>query len=326
MMADPRFHEEKDARESEQTSDTLTHSNSAGAAKKPLRGWRLTGVLFALAFGLLLAIIETSITATALVTIGRYFDDSIKATWVVLAYLLSYMGFAVIFTRLSDGIGREAAVIIAYVMFAAFSLGGGLAQTLDQLIVMRVLQGIGGSGLYSMIMVVGPEVTPVQHYGVLSGTIGAALATGSVLGPVLGGGITERSSWRWIYQYNAPCAVFGIAILIVCWPKERSKSERSAKISLGSLARVDWLGAVLLLAASTLLVFALQEAGSASYDWSSAVIVATLGVSSVCWVAFFGWIFWLSFGSQIYQTRAIFPFRIAVSRPIGPAVMQVCYC
>lgn len=90
-------------------------------------------------------------------------------------------GFATIFARLSDGIGREAAVILAYVLFAAFSLGGGLAQTLNQLIALRVLQGIGGAGLYSMFMV-GPEITPVQHWGVLSGIIGITLAVGSVLG------------------------------------------------------------------------------------------------------------------------------------------------
>ena len=83
---------------------------------------------------------------------------------------------------MSDGIGRQAAVIIAYVFFAAFSLGGGLAQSLNQLIALRVLQGIGGSGLYSMLMVIGVEITPVQYWGALSGMIGMALATGSVLG------------------------------------------------------------------------------------------------------------------------------------------------
>ena len=91
-------------------------------------------------------------------------------------------GFAIIFTRLSDGVGREAAVITAYLLFAGFSLGGGLAQSLDQLIVLRVFQGIGGSGLYSMLMVIGPEITPVQYRGALSGMIGMVLAIGSVLG------------------------------------------------------------------------------------------------------------------------------------------------
>ena len=94
-------------------------------------------------------------------------------------------GFAVIFTRTSDGIGREPAIILAYVLFAAFSLGGGLARTLNELVGLRALQGIGGSGLYSMLMVIGVEVTPVEYWGGLSGMIGMVLATGSVLGTYL---------------------------------------------------------------------------------------------------------------------------------------------
>ncbi|KAL8818789.1 MAG: hypothetical protein Q9223_002650 [Gallowayella weberi] len=232
-------------------------------------------IALSLALGLMLAIIETSITATALVTIGEYFQDSVTVTWVVLAYLLSYMGFAVIFTRLSDGIGREAAVVLAYLLFAAFSLGAGRARTLNQLIALRAFQGIGGSGLYSMIMVVGVEVTPPKYRGALSGIIGMTLAIGSVLGdsipayksdtanttavgPILGGVITEQASWRWIYLFNAPAAVIGIVILLLSWPRT-DRSFRIANLSLQSLLRVDWLGAFLLLAASTLLVFGLQQ-------------------------------------------------------------------
>lgn len=155
---------------------------STGAKVKPLQGWRLAGTLFSLAFGLLLAVCETSITATALVTISDFFGDSIKSTWVVLAYLLSYMGFAIIFARLSDGIGRQEATIIAWLFFGAFSLGGGLSKTLNQLIGFRVLQGIGGSGLYSMIMVIGAQITPINHWGTFSAMIGVTIATGSILG------------------------------------------------------------------------------------------------------------------------------------------------
>ena len=166
----------------------------------------------------MLATIETSITATALVTIGEYFSNSVTVSlsilqgWSPLTLSAGNMGgsgislilhgyvsrqskhsrpldsdkqipgFAIIFTRLSDGIGREPAVIIAYVLFAAFSLGGGLAQTLGQLIALRFLQGIGGAGLYSMLMVIGVEISPVEYWGALSGMIGLMLATGSVLG------------------------------------------------------------------------------------------------------------------------------------------------
>lgn len=269
----------------------------------------------------MLATIETSITATALVTIGEYFRDSVNVTWVALAYLLSYMSFAIIFTRLSDGIGREPAVIIAYVLFAAFSLGGGLAQTLNQLIALRLLQGIGGSGLYSMLMVIGVEITPVQYWGAFSGMIGISLATGSVLGPILGGAITERASWRWIYLFNAPAATLGIIIMLICWPR-KEKTYKKPNISWQSFRQVDWLGAVLLLAASTLLVFALQEAGSTAFSWNSATIVSTLTISGVCWIGFFAWISWLSSGN-VHRLRAIFPFTIALTRPIGPAIVLI---
>ncbi|KAL8810422.1 MAG: hypothetical protein Q9200_002590 [Gallowayella weberi] len=262
-------------------------------------------IALSLALGLMLAIIETSITATALVTIGEYFQDSVTVTWVVLAYLLSYMGFAVIFTRLSDGIGREAAVVLAYLLFAAFSLGAGRARTLNQLIALRAFQGIGGSGLYSMIMVVGVEVTPPKYRGALSGIIGMTLAIGSVLGdstpayksdtanttavgPILGGVITEQASWRWIYLFNAPAAVIGIVILLLSWPRT-DRSFRIANLSLQSLLRVDWLGAFLLLAASTLLVFGLQQGGSTTYRWNSATIISTLTISGACWTGFFIW-------------------------------------
>ena len=126
---------------------------------------------------------------------------------MVLGYLLSYMGkeetgkaitvfshrryslmsigFATIFARASDGIGRQEATIVAWILFGAFSLRCGLAKTLSQLIAFRVLQGIGGSGLYALIMVIGPEITPVEHWGVSSGTLGVTIATGSVLGKII---------------------------------------------------------------------------------------------------------------------------------------------
>ena len=109
--------------------------------------------------------------------------------------------------------------------------------------------------------------------------------------------------------------------MLISWPR-KEKSYKKPSISLQSLRRVDWLGAVLLLAASTLLVFALQEGGSTAFAWNSALIVSTLTVSGICWVGFFVWISYLSFGNGI-RLRAIFPFTIALTRPIGPAIMCV---
>lgn len=75
--------------------------------------------------------------------------------------------------------------MVAWLIFGGFSLGCGLAKTLNQLIAFRVLQGIGGSGLYAMTMVAGPEITPVEYWGISSSILGLTIATGSVLGKVL---------------------------------------------------------------------------------------------------------------------------------------------
>jgi MFS family permease len=90
-------------------------------------------------------------------------------------------------------------VVAAFLIFTIFSLACGLAQTLIQLVVFRALQGIGGSGLYSMTMVVFPEITPPNLFPIVAGIIGAVLAIAGVLGPILGGVITHESTWRWIF-------------------------------------------------------------------------------------------------------------------------------
>lgn len=95
------------------------------------------------------------------------------------------IGFSVIFARLSDGIGRKMAIIVAWVLFSGFSLASGLAKSMNQLIVFRAIQGIGGSGLFSMTMIVLPQVSPVRLWGLMSGLIGMSFARSSVVGMII---------------------------------------------------------------------------------------------------------------------------------------------
>ncbi|KFY77332.1 hypothetical protein V499_03250 [Pseudogymnoascus sp. VKM F-103] len=288
------------------------------AALRPLEGWRLGGVTTALLLGLFLATLETSITATALVSIGEDFSATTTTTWVVISYLLSYMGFAVIFARISDGIGRKGASILAWLLFAAFSLGSGLATNINQLIAFRTLQGIGGSGLFSLSMIVLPQITPVKLWALMSSLVGMSFAFSYVLGPILGGVITHNSTWRWIYLFNAPAAVLGIGLILIAWPAQADRKNRLST----SLAQMDVLGAFLLLVATVLLVFALQQAGSQEYAWSSPVIVATLTISAASWVAFIAWIAYLESGRSGLRIKAIFPLSIALKRPTGPGILS----
>ncbi|SZF00945.1 unnamed protein product [Blumeria hordei] len=310
------------------TSDAETPRNSdvelpvgydPRTAIKPLEGWRLQVVVFILILGVFLSTVETSITATALVQIGIYFDDSFMTNWVVLSYLLTYMGFSVIFARLSDAIGRKSAILISWFLFAVFSLASGLATTLTQLIIFRSFQGIGGSGLFTMAMTVAPQVSPARLWGLLSGCLGAALACSSLVGPVLGGVITERAGWRWIYLFNAPVAALIVIPLLLAWPKSPQLNKGARNLLL---SQVDVPGALLLLAASTLLVFALEQGGGYRNTWNSGPVVASLVVSAVCWILFFSWIIFLESDRCKINIKPIFPLRTSMARPTGPAILM----
>ena len=133
--------------------------------------------------------------------------------------------------------------------------------------------------------------------------------------------ITQSSSWRWIYLFNAPCTVVGIAGLLLVFPRRKSEKLRQS-VSLKKLKGVDILGALLLLAASTLLVFAMEQAGSAAYRWNSPIIISTLTIAGLCWVGFFAWIGWLTYGKNI-QLKPILPLTLCSTRPIGPAILYV---
>ena len=142
---------------------------------------------------------DSTIVATSLVAIGTDFNKLRSVTWVALAYTQAYVGFAVLFARLSDVFGRRNAFTAAYVIFMAFSIGCGFATSLDQLVAFRAVQGVGGSGLYSLTMVIFPEIVPLEKRKYIGTLVGLIVAVSGVLGPVLGGVITHYSSWRWIF-------------------------------------------------------------------------------------------------------------------------------
>lgn len=179
--------------------------------------------------------LDSSIVATSLFTIAAEFGDVDSINWVALAYTLTYLSCAVLFARVSDVVGRHAAFAAAYVVFIVFSIACGFAGGMGQLIAFRALQGVGGSGesffflysfsrlfvrwsgggvsgkggmiweltgdtgLYSVSMIILPEVTPDRAKKHIAAVVGCVLATSGVLGPVLGGVLTQYTSWRWVF-------------------------------------------------------------------------------------------------------------------------------
>ncbi|KAH6721698.1 MFS multidrug transporter-like protein [Leptodontidium sp. MPI-SDFR-AT-0119] len=261
----------------------------SGPPKNPheanLPKWRLISLLICLCFGLFLSLLDTTIVATAIYTIGVDLSSLTSVNWVALAYTLSYLGCAVIFARVADIVGRRNAYIAAFVIFFAFSIGCGFAKTLDQLIALRVLQGIGGSGLYSLTFVIMPEISPIRMQPLTGALAGAVVAMAGVLGPVLGGVITNYTTWRWVFWINAPIGIIPLLVFIIAWPSP----DMLPPVRLRPLKELDFFGAILVIAASVLLVFSFQQAGLNSNSWSHGIFIAPLVVGTLLWIVLFGW-------------------------------------
>ena len=288
-----------------------------------LTGWRLVVVETFLCLGLLLSIVDASIVATALVSIEDYFGEFFEAIWVVLAYLLSYMVFALLWGRLSDVLGRKWMVVAAWAQFTAFSLACGLATSLNQLIAFRALQGVGGSGLYSLCNVLIPEITPPNHFATMSAATGVVFAISSVLGPVLGGVISQESTWRWIFLLNVPCGVVALFALLLVWPSPPNPYPNLNAPLLALVHHVDFFGTFLLLSTSVLLIFALEQAGAAEYAWKSSIIVSTLAIAGACLLGLISWIIFLDFMGGKVPINPILSTRLLKNRILIAAVLWV---
>ncbi|KAJ3499267.1 hypothetical protein NLG97_g481 [Lecanicillium saksenae] len=259
--------------------------------------------------GLLFSSLDTSIASTSLVTISRELQDFGNAPWIVLAYLLTYMGFAIIISKFSDIYGRRNMLVLSWVLFTAFSLGCASSKSMVALIVCRGFQGIGASGLYSLTQIGLVEVGPSHRPSLIGAMIGATLTIAFVLGPIIGGVVVQFSDWRWLFNMNIP---FGLVVMLAItnfWPPE----DAAHMLSWKAFTTIDFIGGITLLCSSGLLVFAIQQAGSQIYAWSSPEIIVTLVTSVICWMLFILW--QITLKMKLYSgIEPIFPIRLMQRR------------
>ncbi|RKK17053.1 hypothetical protein BFJ66_g8612 [Fusarium oxysporum f. sp. cepae] len=241
---------------------------------------------YRLTFGLFLSALETTIVSTTLDTIAKHFDDEREYSWIVTAYMVTFNGFLLLHARLSDVFGRFTVFYACLAIFALFSGVCGAAQSMTQLIVFRAFQGLGASGLFSLTMVIVPDITPDRWLGLYSGVVSSVFAFSSVLGPVLGGVLAQHSTWRWVFLLNLPGAAVCAFLLLpsLRW-KNNSKSVRNG------WREIDAPGAFLFLAATIFLIYALQSASTVGdgNGWSSPAIIGCLVGSGVSLIMFIGY-------------------------------------
>ncbi len=251
--------------------------------------------VIALVIVLLLGALDQTIVSTAMPRIVAQLQGLSLYAWVTTVYLLSSTVMVPIWGKLGDLYGRKIILVWGVSIFILGSalcglsgefgslplLGGGMTQ----LIAFRGLQGIGGGALFTSAFAVIADLYPPRERGKMSGYFGAVFGLASVVGPLIGGFLTQHGTthfgritiagWRWVFYVNLPLSALALFMIIAKTPSLRA----------GRGGKIDVLGALLVVAAFAPLLLALSWGGH-QYPWASPTILALLATTLVSLLLF----------------------------------------
>jgi len=257
----------------------------APAAPRVFNPWIIALVV---TMGTFMEVLDTSIANVALPHIaGSLSASQDESTWVLTSYLVANAIILPISGWISSVMGRKNFYLVSVVMFTVFSACCGLAPTLAMLVVFRVLQGLAGGGLQPSVQAILADAFPGEKRGMAMAVYTVAILCAPVLGPTLGGWITDNYSWRWIFYINIPvgilCAIFTRMVLVD--PVALTAKRLAAK---GKKLVIDGMGLGLIaigLAAMEIVLDRGQELdwfGSTFISWSAAIAVFAI-VGAIAW-------------------------------------------
>lgn len=237
----------------------------------PRRRWAVTiGVMT----GMFLAALEGTVVGTAMPTVIAALGGLAHYSWVFSAYLLTSTVSVPLWGKLSDLYGRRPLYMAGVAVFLVGSALSGLATSMPQLIAFRALQGLGAGALVPIAMTIIADIFTLQQRTKMQGLFSGVWGISSVVGPLVGGFITDQWNWRWVFFINIP---FGIASALIIG-FNLPERERPLKPS------IDYLGALTLTASMTLLMLALVETESAMPAWARPLLFAASGILLIWFV------------------------------------------
>ena len=256
------------------------------------RFWAVYASLLVVMF---LSAMDQTIVGTALPTIVGDLGGAAHMAWILTAYTLAITVAMPVYGKLGDLVGRKNLFLVAIALFLIGSALCGTADTMTQLIIYRFIQGLGGGGLLISSQAITGDLIPPRVRGTYMAPMGAMFGIASILGPIIGGWLTDSVSWRWTFWINLPLGILAfIAIaLVLRLPSSRLTSP------------IDWWGLALLNAGAIAIVLMATWGGN-QYEWTSPVIIGLGTAGLVCWGLF-----------AFVETRAadpILPWSILTSR------------
>ena len=227
-------------------------------------------VLSCTSLGMLLATINSGTLIIALPDLERSLDTTLlQLVWVILVYMITSTVLVLTAGRLSDLFGRKYAFVFGFLIFAVGSLGAGFVHTGTELILWRVVQGIGGAFLFANAAALVTDAFPKKELGLAMGTNTMVAAVGLVIGPVLGGALVDIG-WQWVFWFNIPIALVGALWgLLVLEERSGRSNERG----------LDLFGVATYVVGLTGLVLALSKGGLTG--WNDPLVYAGFAAAIV---------------------------------------------
>jgi EmrB/QacA subfamily drug resistance transporter len=258
-------------------------------------------VLFTLCLGFFMILLDTTIVNIAIPSIS----DGLKASlseilWILNAYILVYAVLLITAGRLGDLYGPKRLFMLGLVIFTAASVACGFAQDPTQLIIFRVIQGLGGALLTPQTLSAITVIFPAEKRGAAFGIWGAVAGVATVAGPVLGGWLVTDFGWRWIFFVNLPVGVIALVMAGIVMPD----------LKLNRRHRLDWAGTLLASVGLFLITYGLIEGESHDWGkvWGPITIGEVIAAGALVMVGFFA--------LQWYQRNGepLVPFQIFRNR------------
>ena len=250
-----------------------TALHEPGADFRPDR--RFWAVYASLLVVMFLSAMDQTIVGTALPTIVGDLGGAAHMAWVLTAYTLAITVAMPVYGKLGDLVGRKNLFLVAIALFLIGSALCGTGNTMTQLIIYRFIQGLGGGGLMISSQAITGDLIPPRVRGTYMAPMGAMFGIASILGPIIGGWLTDSVSWRWTFWINLPLGVLAfVAIAIVLrLPGHRLTSP------------IDWWGLAFMDAGAVAIVLMATWGGN-QYAWTSPVIIGLGAAGLVCWGLF----------------------------------------
>ena len=232
-------------------------------------------ILIALMLSTALVAIDGTIIATAVPTVVRDIGGASAFPWLFSVYVLVQAVTVPVYSKLADTIGRKPVMIIGIGLFLLGSILCGAAWSMPSLIAFRVVQGLGAGAVMPMSITIAGDIYTIQERAKAQGYIASVWGIASVVGPTLGGVFSQFVSWRWIFYVNVPICILA-ALMIIRTLHESIEPKKH---------RVDYLGAALITAGTSLLILAVLEGGVA-WAWDSPFSIVAFVAGGLLVLAF----------------------------------------